>query len=317
MGAWKMLLYVLQVQDQNEEAVAVLAGMTTALVTPFDADFVFDEAAMRRSVRHQLEAGAAGLCVLGGTGEPLSLTLGENFRAVDTVVEETSGRAPVTVGCLLGAQADIIATARHAEAAGADFIMLAPPYFFSVRPFDIERHVAAVAEACGLPIVFFHTPGRSGVRLGAEELLALIHGNPSIRGIKEASGDMLLAGEVIQGAPDGFAFMQGLDELILPSLALGAAGAILSLGALLPRSLRALFEHAREGRLDRARRIQLDLLPLCRWIYSEPNPAPLKYALELAGSPAGPCRPPIYGPRDATREALRTLLPPFLQAETG
>ena len=295
----------------------MLAGLNTALVTPFDAELAFDEAAMRRSVRRQIEAGAAGLCALGGTGEPLSLTLAEYFRVVDTVVEEAAGRVPVTVGCLLGAQADILAVARHAERAGADFIMLVPPFFFSARPFDIERHFAAVAEACGLPIVLFHTPGRSGVRLSADELLALIHAVPAIRGIKEASGDMALAGEVMNGAPEGFAFMQGLDELLLASLAMGAAGGIVSLGELLPRSLGALIDHAGAGELGPARRIQLGLLPLCRRIYAEPNPGPLKYALKLAGRPAGPCRPPIYGPRDATRQALQKLLPPLLRAEAG
>lgn len=295
----------------------MLAGINTALVTPFDADLAFDEAAMRRSVRHQIEAGAAGLCPLGGTGEPLSLSLDEHFRVVDTVIEEAAGRVPVTVGCLLGAQADIVAVARHAQAAGADFVMLVPPYFFSVGAFDIERHFGAVADACELPLVLFHTPGRSGVRLKADELLALIHGNPSIRGIKEASGDLVLAGEVMNGAPEGFAFMQGLDELLLPSLAMGAAGGIVSLADLIPRSLWALFERAKAGELERARRIQLDLLPLCRWLYSEPNPGPLKYALELAGRPAGPCRPPIYGPREATSHALRELLPPLLRMETG
>ncbi len=294
----------------------MLRGIHTALVTPFDADLAFDEAAMRQSVRFQLEAGAAGLCALGGTGEPLSLALEEHFRVVDAVVEEAAGRAPVTVGCLLGGQADAVAVARHAEAAGADGVMVAPPGFYGVRPFDIERHFAAVAEACALPIMIFHTPGRSGVRLDADALLALIHAVPAIRSIKEASGDVTLAGEVMRGAPEGFAFMQGLDELLLPSLALGAAGGVVSLGELLPRSLRALFDCAKAGDPERARQIQLDLLPLCRRIYSEPNPGPLKFALEVAGRPAGPCRPPIYGPRDATRAALRELLPPLLRAET-
>ena len=296
-------------------AVNALAGVNTAVVTPFDPDFTFDEAAMRRSVRHQIGAGTAGLCVLGGTGEPLSLSVDEHRRVVDTVLEETAGRVPVTVGCLLGGQADILAVARHAEAAGADFIMLVPPYFYAVRPFDTERHFAAVAEACDLPIILFHTPGRSGVRLNADELLALICGNPAIRGIKEASGDMVLAGELMNGAPEGFSFMQGLDELLLPSLAMGAAGGIVSLGELLPRSLRALFEHAGSSEIEQARRIQRDILPLCRWIYAEPNPGPLKYALALAGRPAGPGRPPIYGPREATRHALGDLLPPLLRAE--
>lgn len=295
----------------------MLAGIHTALVTPFDADLAFDEAAMRSSVRRQIESGAAGLCPLGGTGEPLSLSLAEHFRVIDTVVGEAAGRVPVTVGCLLGAQADIVAVARHAKTAGADAVMLVPPYFFSVRPFDIERHFAAIAEACELPVILFHTPGRSGVRMSADDLLALIHGIPSIRGIKDASADMVLAGEVMDGAPEGFSFMQGLDELLLPSLAMGAAGGIVSLGELFPRSLRALFEHAGAGELEPARRIQSGLLPLCRWIYSEPNPGPLKFALELAGHPAGACRPPIYGPRDATGHALRELLPPLLRAEAG
>ena len=293
----------------------MLAGINTALVTPFDADLEFDPGAMRRSVRHQLACGTAGLCALGGTGEPLSLSLEEHRRVIDTVVEETAGRVPVTVGCLLGGAADVTAVARHAQAAGADAVMLVPPYFYSARPFDVERHFQAVAGACSVPVILFHTPGRSGVRLTPDELLSMIHANPAIRGIKDASGDMVLAAEVMRDAPDGFCFMQGLDELLLASLALGAAGGIVSLGELLPRSLRRLYEQATAGDLDGARRIQLNLLALCRTIYSEPNPGPLKYALNLADRPAGPCRPPIHGPRTQTRAVLRDLLPPLLEAE--
>ena len=293
----------------------MLAGSNTALVTPFDADLEFDQGAMRRSVRHQLAAGTAGLCVLGGTGEPLSLSLAEHRRVIDTVVEEAAGRVPVTVGCLLGGAADVLAAARHAEASGADAVMLVPPYFYSTRPFDIERHFQAVADTCGLPIILFHTPGRSGVRLAADEIISMIHANPAIRGIKDASGDMVLAGEVMRGAPDGFRFMQGLDELLLAALALGAAGGIVSLGELLPRSLRRLHDRTAAGDLREARRIQLDLLPLCRAIYCEPNPGPLKYALGLAGRPAGACRTPIHGPTEQTCARLRRLLPPLLELE--
>ncbi len=293
----------------------MLAGINTALVTPFDADLEFDRDAMLRSVRHQLACGTTGLCALGGTGEPLSLSLEEHRRVIDTVVEETAGRVPVTVGCLLGGAADVLAAARHAEAAGADAIMLVPPYFYSARPFDIERHLQAVAEACSLPVILFHTPGRSGVRLAADEIVSMIHANPAIRGIKDASGDMVLAAEVMRDAPDGFCFMQGLDELLLASLALGAAGGIVSLGELLPRSLRRLYDRTAAGDLHVARQIQLDLLRLCRVIYCEPNPGPLKYALDLAGRPAGPCRAPIHGPTEDTKSALRALVPALLAGE--
>ena len=293
----------------------MLKGIHTALVTPFGPDMALDKSALKKSVRHQLEAGAAGLCALGGTGEPVSMTLDEHRDVIDTVVAEAAGRVPVTVGCLLGGQTEIIAIARHAETAGADHVMITPPYFYSARFFDIKNHLLTVADGCDLPIVFFHSPGRSGMRLTADELLELFHAVPSITGIKEASGDVILAGELLRGAPEGFHFLQGLDELLLPTLAMGGLGGIVSLGELLPRTLGSLYRNTVEGNLGEASRIQLEILPLCRWIYLEPNPGPLKFALQLAGRSAGPSRRPIYGPRDATRKALQELVPPLLERE--
>ena len=293
----------------------MIEGIHTSLVTPFASDLAFDETALRKSVRYQIAAGVGGLCALGGTGEPLSMTTDEHRRVIDTVVSEVAGRVPVTIGCLLGGQADILAVARHAQAAGADHIMIVPPYFFSVRLYDVKRHLETIAETCDLPIVFFHSPGRSGVRLSADEMLELFHAVPPVKGVKDASGDMVLAGDVIRGAPEGFSFLQGLDELLLPTLALGATGGIVSLGELLPTALSSLYRWTIDGGLEEARRVQLEILPLCRWIYSEPNPGPLKFALELAGRSAGPCRHPIYGPRDDTRAALRELVPPLLRSE--
>ena len=293
----------------------MIEGIHTSLVTPFTPDLAFDEAALRRSIRYQIAAGVGGICALGGTGEPLSMTTDEHRRVIDAVVSEVAGRVRVTIGCLLGGQAEILAVARHARSAGADQIMIVPPYFFSVRLYDVKHHLETIAEACDLPIVFFHSPGRTGVRFGADELLELFHGLPSVTGVKDASGDMVLAGEVIRGAPKGFSFLQGLDELLLPSFALGATGAIVSLGELLPAALSALYRWTTEGKLEEARRVQLEILPLCRWIYAEPNPGPLKFALELAGRPAGPCRNPIYGPRDDTRAALRELVPTLVRSE--
>ena len=293
----------------------MIEGIHTSLVTPFTPDLAVDETTLRRSVRYQIAAGVGGVCALGGTGEPLSMTTDEHRRVIDAVVEEAEGRIPVTIGCLLGGEADVLALAGHARAAGADHVMIVPPYFYSVRPFDVRRHLETISEVCDLPIVFFHSPGRTGVRLTADELLELFHAVPAVRGVKDASGDMVLAGEVIQGAPAGFSFLQGLDELLLPSFAVGATGAVVSLGELFPTALSALHRWTAEGNLEEARRTQLEILPLCRWIYSEPNPGPLKFALELAGRPAGPCRRPIHGPRDDTREALRELVPPLLGSE--
>ncbi len=287
----------------------MLSGIHTALVTPFDSDLAVDVQALRASVRYQIENGAAGLCPLGGTGEPLSLSLDEHRLIIDTVMEEATRTrtVPVTVGCLKGGQSEVLEIARYAAGAGADAVMIAPPYFYGPRAADIQGHLNAVADAVDLPIVFFHTPGRSGIRLDADTILGLFDAVPAIKGIKDASSDAILAAELIRGAPE-VAFLQGLDELLLASHALGAPGAIVSLADLMPGDLAALWQAANDGDMAQARGRQLDLLPLCRVIYSEPNPGPLKFALALSGRPAGGCRPPIYSPTEGCRRLLERLL---------
>jgi 4-hydroxy-tetrahydrodipicolinate synthase len=292
-----------------------IEGIITALVTPFTADGALDLAALRSSVRHQLAAGVGGLCPLGGTGEPLSMSVAEHKQVIDAVVDETAGRVPVIVGTLLGRQDDIVECGRHARAAGADAIMVIPPYFIVAKPAHIRQHFTDIADQVGLPMVLFHGPSRSGVRLDAETIVQLLQAVPTIVAVKETSGDLTISAELLRTGPVGFRVLQGFDELVLASLALGAHGAVLSLGCLVPNLLRALAEHWAAHRMDEARRIQLDLLPLCKLIYGEPNPGPLKHALRAAGLPGGFTRKPIYPPAAATVQGLAALLPSVLQAE--
>jgi 4-hydroxy-tetrahydrodipicolinate synthase len=290
-------------------------GIITAMVTSFTGDGALDATAMRASTRFQVENGAAGLCPLGGTGEPLSMTVDEHKRVVDAVVTEAAGRVPVVIGTLLGNQDDIVAVGKHAKAAGADAIMVIPPYFVVAKPAHIRRHFETLAERIDMPMVLFHGPSRSGVRLDAETILDLITAIPKFVAIKETSGDVTLVAELLRSARPGLRVLQGFDELVLPTLALGGQGAVLSLGCLLPNLFRRLHDAFAAGDLQTARRIQLEILPLCRAIYGEPNPGPLKLALEMAGRSAGPTRRPIYAPSPATREALARLVPPMLDAE--
>ena len=292
-----------------------IEGMITAMVTNFTDDGALDEPGLRAAVRQQIDGGAEGLCPLGGTGEPLSLTVDEHKRVIDAVVDEAAGRVPVVIGTLLGRQADIIECGRHARRAGADAIMVIPPYFVVAKPPHIRQHFEAIAEAVDLPMVLFHGPTRSGVRLDADTILMLLDAVPRFVAIKETSGDLVIAGELLRRARSGFRVLQGFDEFVLPTFALGGHGAVLSLGCLIPNLLRRLAVAWRAGDMATAQRIQLDLLPLCRVIYGEPNPGPLKLALKMAGRSAGPTRAPIYAPSAQTSALLYELLPPLLAAE--
>lgn len=292
-----------------------IEGMIAAMVTSFTDDGALDEQGMRAAVRHLIDSGAEGLCPLGGTGEPLSLTVDEHKRVIDVVVDEAAGRVPVVIGTLLGRQADIIECGRHARRAGADAIMVIPPYFVVAKPPHIRQHFEAIAEAVDMPMVLFHGPTRSAVRLDADTILMLLDAVPRFVAIKETSGDLVIAGELLRRARSGFRVLQGFDEFVLPTFALGGHGAVLSLGCLIPGLLQALAAACRSGDLATARRIQLDILPLCRVIYGEPNPGPLKLALKMAGRSAGPTRAPIYAPSAQTSALLYELLPPLLAAE--
>ncbi len=283
-------------------------GIYTALVTAFAADGGLDTGALAESVRFQIAAGVRGVCALGGTGEPLALAPDETRRAIDAVVAAADGRIEVVVGCLAAAQADIIAAGRHARAAGADAVMLLPPYFVMATPRHIAGHLGEVAAAVDLPLVLFNTPSRAGVGLDVDFILELVESIPRIVAIKEAGGDMVAVTELARRAPAGFSVLQGLDELILPTLAVGGRGAMVSGSCLTPRLHVALAAAVQAGDLTRARTLQQALMPLCRAIFREPNPAPLKRALAMVGRGAGPTRPPLGAIEDETEGQLRTAL---------
>jgi 4-hydroxy-tetrahydrodipicolinate synthase len=289
--------------------------MIAAMVTSFRDDGGLDLPALRASVRHLIASGVGGLCPLGGTGEPLSLTVDEHKQVIDAVVTEAAGRVPVVVGTLMPRQEDIFECARHAKAAGADAIMVIPPYFINTKPAHTRAHFQAIAERVDMPMVLFHSPGRSGVRLTAEGILQLLEAVPSFVAIKETSGDIAICAELVRSAPKGFRVLQGLDEYVLSSLVLGCRGAVLSLGCLVPALLRRIETAFAAGGLDEAQRLQLSLLPICSVIYGEPNPGPLKVALAMSGHPAGPTRPPIYPVSQETISSLQRLLPEVLRHE--
>jgi len=279
-------------------------GIFAALPTPFGADESLDFAALVRLVEHVLAGGADGVCPLGGTGEPLSQSVNEHKAVLDTLMEAVDRRAPVLVGCLRTHPDEVVSVARYAASLGADAVMLIPPCFVQATPAHVERHFLWLAERIDLPIVLFNSPGRAGQKLSAEAILRLVEKIPHLVGIKEASGDLELAGELLRAAPARFAVLQGFDELVLPSLALGAAGAVVSLAALVPDMLAGIRAAFLAGDLERARSLQLALLPLARAVYAEPNPAPLKRALELSGIPAGPTRPPLFAIAPETEARL-------------
>lgn len=267
-------------------------GIYTAIVTPFTAADDFDERAFRRLIDFQIAEGAAGLLVIGGSGEFVSLTPAERRRAVEVAVDQTANRIPIIVGALAPGTKEVQETVRHAASAGASAALVLPAYYIKPSAAGIQEHYARVADTASIPIVAYNNAGRTGVTLDVAilEKLATI---PNIVALKECERDLAVISSKISAVGDRIAIMSGDDDLGLPSFLLGCPGGIFTTANLVPAFHRGLFEAAVNGNVALARKAHYTILPLIEALYTANHPSPLKDAMELIGQPAGVGRSPL------------------------
>jgi 4-hydroxy-tetrahydrodipicolinate synthase len=276
-------------------------GIYTAIVTPFtDAD-MFDEPVFRKLVDFQVDAGAAGLLVIGGSGEFVSLTPSERQRVTEVAIDQVAGRVPIIVGALAPGTREVQETVRHAAKAGASAALVLPSYYIKASPAGIFEHFARVADAASIPIVAYNNSGRTGITLDVHmlEKLATV---PSIVALKECERDLAVVAAKIRAVGDRIAILSGDDDLGFPTFLLGSPGGIFMTANLVPAFLRQLFEAIMNGNLVAARTAHYALLPLVEALYTANHPGPLKDAMALIGHPVGPARAPL---QKASAETLQ------------
>jgi 4-hydroxy-tetrahydrodipicolinate synthase len=284
----------------------MFTGSLTALVTPF-RDGAVDLDALGALVEVQIGGGSHGLVPCGSTGESATLTHEEHLDIVRHVVRVARGRVPVIAGTGSNSTAEAIRLTRGAEEAGADGALLISPYYNRPTQDGVYRHYAAVAEATRLPLIVYNIPGRTASNI-LPETIARLARIPNVVGVKEASGSLAQAIEVIAATGPDFAVYAGDDILTLPIIAAGGRGAISVAGNLLPRELAELCDALLAGDLARGRSLVYRLLPLIRAMSLEVNPIPVKTALAMMGRCADEFRLPLTRATTATRAALEPLL---------
>lgn len=282
-------------------------GIYTAIVTPFTPEDAFDEAVFRALVDFQLGQGAAGLLVIGGSGEFVSLTPAERRQVVEVAVDQVAGRIPVIVGALAPGTREVQETVRHAAASGASAALVLPPYYIKASAPGIVEHFRRVADTAAIPIVAYNNAGRTGVTLDVR-LLESLAAIPAIVALKECERDLALVAGKIRAVGDRIAILSGDDDLGLPTFLLGSPGGIFTTANLVPAFHRQLFAAAVGGRLAPARAAHNALLPLVDALYTADHPGPLKQAMALIGHPVGPARSPLQGARPENLQRAETAL---------
>jgi 4-hydroxy-tetrahydrodipicolinate synthase len=282
-------------------------GSLVAMVTPFRNGAV-DEAALRELVEFHVKNGTDGLIPCGTTGESPTLSHAEHKRVVEIVIDTAARRIPVIAGSGSNSTAEAIDMTVHAAKAGADGALLVSPYYNKPTQQGLYEHFAAIAAAApGLPLILYNIQSRTGVNIETDTVARLAQ-IPNIVGVKEASGSLDQMTSVILACGPDFTVVSGDDSLTLPLMAVGGKGVISVLANLLPREVAELTHAALDGDWKRAREVHWKLFPICRAMFIETNPIPIKEAMAMVGLIRAEWRLPMCPMSDANRDRLRKVL---------
>lgn len=257
-------------------------GTATAMATPFFPDGQVDREALRRLVDFQLANGVNALVPLGTTGEMSTMTMDEWRLVLSIVINEVKGRVPVIAGTGGNDTKKVIAYAQAAKEAGADAQLCVTPYYNKTTQQGLIAHYTAIHNECGLPIILYNVPGRTGLNMSADTCRTLAR-LPRVIGIKEASGDVAHSADILQKTEGELPLYSGNDDLIVPLMSLGAHGVISVLSNIAPKQTSAMTDDCLNGRFAKAGADQLRYLPLIHALFSSVNPIPVKAALAHLG----------------------------------
>jgi 4-hydroxy-tetrahydrodipicolinate synthase len=281
-------------------------GVGTALVTPFTASGALDEAAVRRLVRRQVDAGIHFLVPCGTTGESPTLTDEERLRLIGIVTDEATG-VPILAGAGGYDTKEVIHAAAAMAKLGVSGLLSVTPYYNKPTQEGLYEHYKAIAESTSLPIVVYNVPGRTGVNVEPATLVRLAQ-IPNIVGVKEASGNVTQMCEICRAVPQDFLVLSGDDALTLPLMAVGGRGIISVASNEIPAEMVRMVELAERNDFAAARQVHARILPLLLVNFVESNPIPVKAAMAAMGLIEESYRLPMVPPQARSREKILGVL---------
>lgn len=260
----------------------MIQGSMVALVTPMNPDNSLDWVSLHKLVDWHLEQGTHGIVAVGTTGESPTLIVEEHLEVIRRVVDQVNGRIPVIAGTGANSTLEAIEWTSAAKDIGADACLLVTPYYNKPTQEGLFLHHEHIAKAVAIPQILYNVPGRTGVDMKTDTVLRLAQ-VPNIIGIKEATGDIARAQDLIAQAPKEFAVISGDDATAVELILAGGKGDISVTANVVPRAIAQMCELALAGNASEARALNEQLMPLHRAMFVESNPIPVKWAVAQMG----------------------------------
>ncbi|MFA5524105.1 MAG: 4-hydroxy-tetrahydrodipicolinate synthase [Tissierellales bacterium] len=277
-------------------------GSGVAIVTPFkDNEINFKK--LGELIEWHIENKTDAIIICGTTGEASTMTDDEKRDAIRFTVEKVRGRIPVIAGTGSNNTAYAIEMSKFAESVNSDGLLIVTPYYNKTTQKGLVQHFTAIADAVNIPIILYNVPGRTGLNM-LPETVAELEKHPNIQGIKEASGNISQVGEIARQCSNNFYIYSGNDDQIVPVLSLGGCGVISVVANIMPKETHDLVFSFLEGNIEEARKIQLGMNRFINSLFIEPNPIPVKTAMNLLGMDAGELRLPLTEMEERNRNTL-------------
>lgn len=281
-------------------------GVGSAVPTPFDENGV-DISEFRKFLQFQIDNNVDALIVCGTTGESSTMTRDEKIIAINCALEVANEKIPVIVGTGSNNTREAIEMSKIAERLGVDGILVVTPYYNKTTQRGLIAHYKAIAESVSIPIILYNVPSRTGVNIEPQTCLELSKID-NIVAIKEASGNISQVAQISNLCGDNLYIYSGNDDQIVPICSLGGIGVISVLSNIKPKFVHDMVYDFLDGNIDKARKMQLNILPLINSLFSEVNPIPVKYALNELGFNFGVPRLPLVEFSDTNKKVLRQYL---------
>lgn len=285
----------------------MLQGSFVALVTPFK-DGSVDYIALEGLLQYQLDNGTDGIVLLGTTAETAGLASDEKDALLRFAMQKIGGKKPVMIGTGTNNLHQSLAQTEKAKQLGADYALVITPYYIKPTQNGMYEYFKEIATKVAIPIVIYNVPGRTGVNITAATVLRLAKECPNIVGVKEASGNLVQATQMVRDAPQGFSLMSGEDALNLPLIAIGGKGTISVTANVAPKLVSEHIHTCLQGEMATAAKQHQYLSKLNDLMFIETNPIPAKEALHLMGKLELEFRSPMCPLMEANRAVLKAGL---------
>lgn len=280
-------------------------GSGVALITPFKENGEVDYETLKKLIDFQISNNTDAIIICGTTGEASTLTYEEQNKCIQTCVEHVNKKIPVIAGTGSNCTKKAIKMAKDAENIGVDGLLIVTPYYNKTTQKGLINHYNKIAQSTKLPIILYNVPSRTGCNLEPNTINEITKQNENVKGIKEASGNISKIAEIIDITENKIKIYSGNDDQIVPILSLGGVGVISVIANILPKQTHDLVTNYLNGNTKESKEEQIKMLKLCKELFKEVNPIPIKKAMELMNLCNGYLREPLIEITENNEKTLK------------